>query len=181
MGEIQVSCAEWLSPNDFVHESTVQVADHVSMGELEILCQEILKCKNVNVKEGLLTYNRHVKPDYNKKSLATWVLHEDMVLNYLYTKIEDKVVNYTPITKYTFYDNNDQWVKVLLDLQGIGSIDKENLKGEFLPRSFAFKIHGYEGKDLIFRVPKLHFKINPDKCKWILKPNKIIISLCKYK
>ena len=76
---------------------------------------------------------------------------------------------------------NKNFVRVLLELNDIGKIDKESLKGEFLPRSFAFKIHGYEGKDWIFRVPKLHFKINPDKCKWLLKPNKIIISLNKYK
>lgn len=85
------------------------------------------------------------------------------------------------MSKYSFYDNGDQWVKVLLELKEVGKLDKGQLKGEFLPRSFGLKIHGYEGKDWIFRVPRLHFKINPDKCKFLLKPDKIIISLCKYK
>ena len=56
--EIQVQCAEWLAPHDVQHQSTVQVAEHISMEELETLCQELLRGKNLNVKEGLLTYNR---------------------------------------------------------------------------------------------------------------------------
>lgn len=60
-------------------------------------------------------------------------------------------------------------------------MEKSSMKAEFMPKSFSFKIHGYEEKNRIFKVPRLHFKINPEKCKFILKPNKIIISLCKHK
>ena len=102
------------------------------------------------------------------------------LINFL-ARVEEAPANYASIDKYTFYDNEDMWVKVLLDLPKIGEVEKSNMKAEFLPRSFAFKINGYEGKNRIFRVPRLHFKINPEKSKFVLKPNKIIISLYKHK
>jgi hypothetical protein len=56
--EVIVNCAEWLSPHEVQHSSTLQISDSTSMEELESLCQQNLKDKSVKVKDGLLTYNR---------------------------------------------------------------------------------------------------------------------------
>jgi hypothetical protein len=86
--EVIVNCAEWLSPNEVQHSATLQVSDNTSMEELESICQQNLSDKSLKVKDGLLTYNRNVKPDYNKKSLALWVLQEEPLypISYLYSK-----------------------------------------------------------------------------------------------
>lgn len=127
--EILVQQAEWLAPSTIHNETNIPITDSTTMGEIESICQQQLKDK-FQIKEGCLTYSNTTKPDYNKLSLALWILDSTRPLFYYFTKKEEDIA-YSTISKYTFYDNEDQWVKVLLDLPKIGEIDKSNIKAEF--------------------------------------------------
>ena len=71
--------------------------------------------------------------------------------------------------------------RVLLDLKGIEKVDLSNITARFFERSFELKIRNYEGKNWLFGIGKTHYKINPEQCKFTVKPNKIYITLRKIK
>lgn len=66
-------------------------------------------------------------------------------------------------------------------MKGIGKLKKENFEVKFGIRTLDFKIKDYEGKNLRFRVPKTHYPYNPEGSKYLVKDDKIIISLKKRK
>ena len=92
-------------------------------------------------------------------------------------KIDSNV--YEEIKKYMFYESGTKWVKVRIDLEGIGELPKESFKVEFGIRSLDVKILGYKGKNLRLRVPKTHYTYDFAKSKYVVKDKKIIISLRK--
>ncbi len=50
-----------------------------------------------------------------------------------------------------------------------------------MEKGFEIKIHDYKGKNWIFAVPRTEVRIDPEGCKFIVKPDKILISLKKKK
>jgi hypothetical protein len=71
--------------------------------------------------------------------------------------------------------------RVILDIKDVQKLPKENISAVFLERSFEIKFMNLNGNNYKFGVPILHYKINPGDCKYLLKTDKIIISLKKLK
>ena len=69
--------------------------------------------------------------------------------------------------------------RIYIDLPGIGELPENAIQSRFLERSVEIKIHGYNGKNYIFAVPKTQCMIKVDESKVIQKKDKIIISLGK--
>lgn len=55
----------------------------------------------------------------------------------------------------------------------------ENIVTRFLDRSFEIKVHGYEGKNWIFAVPKTQCCVLVKTSKVVQKPDKLIVSIGK--
>ncbi|KRW98883.1 HSP20-like chaperone [Pseudocohnilembus persalinus] len=89
-------------------------------------------------------------------------------------------IQYTTIEKYTFYEYDENRVRVVLELPEVGKIGKDNIQARFFQRSFEIKIHNYKGKNLRFGSGKTQCKIDPDQSRFMLKDNKIIISIRKF-
>ncbi len=70
-------------------------------------------------------------------------------------------------------------VRVYLPLPGIGSVPAESITSRFLDRSVEIKIHGYNGKNWIFAVPKTQCCVLVKTSKVTQKADKLIISLGK--
>ena len=64
-------------------------------------------------------------------------------------------------------------------MDGINKLDADKFKARFFDKSLEFKIYGYNTKNYQFSVPRLSGKIVPKKCKYLIQPNKIVISLFK--
>ena len=71
------------------------------------------------------------------------------------------------------------YLRVYIDLEGIGSIPESNITSRFLERSFEVRIQGYKGKNWIFAVPNTQCMLRPSESKVIQKKDKIIISIKK--
>lgn len=71
------------------------------------------------------------------------------------------------------------FLRVRIDLEGIGKLPKENIIVDFGVRSLDVKILDYNGKNLRLRVPKTHNLYDFAKSKYLYKENKIVISLKK--
>ena len=86
------------------------------------------------------------------------------------------------MTKYTFYESGEKYVKVLLDFPDAKKlIQRDQIKCDFDTRSFEIFIHGYKGQDYRFAVPKLHCKICPEDCSFGFKSNNVVVTLRKKK
>ena len=69
--------------------------------------------------------------------------------------------------------------RVYLPLPDIGSIPKENITSRFLDRSLEIKIHGYNGKNWVFAVPKTQCQILVKTSKVVQKADRLIIWVGK--
>ena len=78
-----------------------------------------------------------------------------------------------------FYESGQTWVKVRIDLKDVGKLEKESVVVEFGVRSLDVKLIGYEGKNLRLRVPRTHYPYNPEGSKFLVRDDKIIVSLKK--
>ena len=88
--------------------------------------------------------------------------------------------NYKTLTKYTFYESGEKYVKVLLDFPDAKKlISKEQIKCTFENRSFEIFIDDYKGQSYKFAVPKLHCRILPPDCSTGFKSNNVVITLRK--
>ena len=86
------------------------------------------------------------------------------------------------MTKYTFYESGEKYVKVLLDFPDAKKlIKRDQIKCQFDIRSFEIFVHGYKGEDFRFAVPKLHCKICPEDCSFGFKSNNVVVTLRKKK
>ena len=63
---------------------------------------------------------------------------------------KDEFLKYKTITKYSYYESGDKWVKVLLpDLAGLANHPKDKIKVEFPgPRTFTVKVDDLKGENL---------------------------------
>lgn len=66
-----------------------------------------------------------------------------------------------------------------IDLEGIGKLPKESIIVDFGVRSLDLKIIDYNGKNLRLRVPKTHNTYDAAKSKYLVKENKIVVSIRK--
>jgi len=102
------------------------------------------------------------------------------------SKAEDVIVEsgnkYKTLTKYTFYESGEKYVKVLLDFPDAKKLIQRNqIQTNFELRSFEILINDYKGECFKFAVPNLHHKICPEDCSFGFKSNNVVITLRKKK
>jgi calcyclin binding protein len=85
------------------------------------------------------------------------------------------------ISSYGWSQDNDNVDVDILDdhLQGIGSLPKEQVECQFTTTSFDLKIHNHKGRNLRLRVTNLDKDIVPEKCRTVVKKNRITLVLKK--
>ena len=87
---------------------------------------------------------------------------------------------YKTLTKYTFYESGEKYVKVLLDFPGAKKLlTKDQVQCTFEQRSFEILIHNYKGENFKFAVPKLHCRILPPDCTFSFKSDNVQVTLRK--
>ena len=59
------------------------------------------------------------------------------------------------------------------------NVDQEKVETTFKPTSVDIKFHDVQGKNYRCAIPKLNKEIVPEKCKIVVKPTKIVITLWK--
>jgi len=88
---------------------------------------------------------------------------------------------YETITSYTWEDHNDDTVKVLVPLEGVGKLGPSDVRAHFGARAFELLIENYNGKRLRFACYKTHGPMKPEECKHIVRANRINLVLRKGK
>lgn len=63
-----------------------------------------------------------------------------------------------------------------ISLEGV---DQEKLEVEFKSSSFDVKFHDVRGKNYRCAIPRLNKEIAPEKCKVLVKPSRVVITLVK--
>ncbi|GAB2296892.1 hypothetical protein Dimus_030993 [Dionaea muscipula] len=86
-----------------------------------------------------------------------------------------------PALKYTTlgtfsWDQDNEKVKIYVSLEGV---QEEKVETIFLSDSFDIKFHDVQGKNYRFALPKLNKEIIPEKCKVLVKPSRVLITLIK--
>ena len=74
-------------------------------------------------------------------------------------------------------DNTEN--RVFLDCRDVHTIPKDQIEARFLEKSFEFKVRGLNGKNYKFAVPRLQHRTLPESCRYVVKNDKIIITLKK--
>ncbi|KAF5944807.1 hypothetical protein HYC85_018884 [Camellia sinensis] len=84
-------------------------------------------------------------------------------------------LNYLTLGSFSWDQDNDK-VKIYVSLE---RVDQEKIETVFKPMLIDIKFHDVQGKNYRCAIPKLNKEIVPDKCKVIVKPTRIIITLPK--
>ena len=68
----------------------------------------------------------------------------------------DKLLKFKTITKYSYFESGDKWIKVLLpDLAGLKDHPADKIKIEFTSnRSFSVEVCEWKGQNWQFTVPR---------------------------
>jgi len=92
-------------------------------------------------------------------------------------------MKYIPINKFALDlgGYNSPVVTLYLDIPSVGSIPKENISCQFTKLSFDLIVHNLSGKNYRLLKDNLDKDIDPEKSKYLVKRNKIIIKLAKVK
>jgi hypothetical protein len=88
-------------------------------------------------------------------------------------------VKFLTMTKYTYFDSSNKYLKV--QLSELAGLKDEKLEVEFGDRSVSVKVYNFKGQNYSFAVPKLHAKILPKDCKWQIKSSCLQLTLRKKK
>lgn len=95
---------------------------------------------------------------------------------------KDIVLSYKSITSYSFYVSSEKYVRVLVPIPGIENVKKEDIIANFTEDSLEVKVlHGANGLNYRFAVPKLDSKIIPEYCDTLVKGKDLVIKLRKFK
>ncbi|KAA3489168.1 calcyclin-binding protein-like [Gossypium australe] len=84
-------------------------------------------------------------------------------------------LNYVSVSSFSWDQDMDK-VKIYVFLEGV---EQEKIQTDFKPLSFDVKFHDVKGKNYRCAVPKLNKEIVPEKCKVVVKPTRVIITLFK--
>ncbi|XP_076957113.1 uncharacterized protein LOC143632488 [Bidens hawaiensis] len=87
----------------------------------------------------------------------------------------EPALKYTTLGSFSWDQDADK-VKIYVFLEGV---DQEKIQTDFNPMSVDVKFHDVQGKDYRCAIPKLNKEIVPKKCKVLVKPTKVIITLVK--
>lgn len=96
------------------------------------------------------------------------------------TPIEPK---FTTIDHFAFDvgSYNSQFVTIYIDMPEIGELPKENISCNFTKSTVDLQIHGLKGKNYRMYRDNFDKDIDPSHCKYLIKPNKIVVKLAKCK
>lgn len=89
--------------------------------------------------------------------------------------VSNPLLQYHTLASFSWDQDNDK-VKIYVSLEGV---DQEKIEADFKAMSFDIKFHDVQGKNFRCAIPKLHKEIVPEKCKVLVKPTRIIITLVK--
>ncbi|XAR59346.1 hypothetical protein NMG60_11015150 [Bertholletia excelsa] len=84
-------------------------------------------------------------------------------------------INYITLGSFSWEQDNDK-VKIYVSLEGV---DQEKVEANVKPMSCDVKFHDVQGKNYRCAIPKLNKEIVPEKCKVVVKPTRVIITLPK--
>ncbi|KAF4360190.1 hypothetical protein F8388_000059 [Cannabis sativa] len=84
-------------------------------------------------------------------------------------------VSYITLGSFSWEQDSDK-VKLYISLEGV---DQEKLVTEFKPMAFDIKFHDVNGKNYRCAIPKLNKEIVPEKCKVLVKPKRVVLTLIK--
>ncbi|MED6219130.1 hypothetical protein PIB30_033064 [Stylosanthes scabra] len=87
----------------------------------------------------------------------------------------EPVIHYSPLASFSWDQDNDK-VKIYVSLEGV---DESKIQSKFKPTSFDVKFHDIQGKNYRCAIPKLNSEIVPEKCKILVKPTRVVITLVK--
>ncbi|KAE8673339.1 putative Katanin p60 ATPase-containing subunit [Hibiscus syriacus] len=83
--------------------------------------------------------------------------------------------SYVTLASFSWDQDNDK-VKIYVSLEGV---EQEKIQADFKPMSFDVKFHDVKGKNYRCAIQKLNKEIESEKCKVIVKPKRVIITLFK--
>ena len=87
-------------------------------------------------------------------------------------------ISYTE-PKYGFSAEGDFVEILVLDLNGVGSLPKEQVTCDFTATSFDLRVHGLNGKNYRVLVPALEKEITAKDSKLVMGKNRVTIKLKK--
>ncbi|MQL89222.1 hypothetical protein Taro_021788, partial [Colocasia esculenta] len=85
------------------------------------------------------------------------------------------VLNYITLGSFS-WDQDNEKLKIYVSLEGV---EQEKVDAVFQPMSIDIKFHDVQGKNYRCAIPKLNKVIVPEKCKMVVKPSRVIITLHK--
>ena len=89
--------------------------------------------------------------------------------------VSNPVLNYVTLASFSWDQDNDK-IKIYVSLEGV---NQEKMETDIKPMSIDMKFHDVQGKNYRCAIPKLNKEIVPDKCKVVVKPTRVIITLPK--
>lgn len=89
--------------------------------------------------------------------------------------VTDPALKYVTLGSFS-WDQDDDKVKIYVFLEGV---DQQKIESDFKPQSIDIKFHDVQGKNYRYALPKLNKKIEPEKCKLLVKPTRVVITLYK--
>ena len=94
---------------------------------------------------------------------------------------KNELLKFRTITKYSYFESGDKWIKVLLpDLANLGDHPKDKVTITFpTQRSFEVKVEDFKGSNWKFAVPKTQCRILPQACTHTFKSSGLQINLRK--
>lgn len=84
-------------------------------------------------------------------------------------------LNYITLASFS-WDQDNEKLKIYVSLEGV---QEEKIETVFKPMSVDVKFHDVQGKHYRCAIPKLNKEIVPEKCKVVVKPSRVIITLFK--
>lgn len=74
------------------------------------------------------------------------------------------------------WDQDNEMVKIYVSFEGV---DQEKIEAEFKPMSINIKFHEVQGNNYCCAIPNLNMEIVPEKCKVLVEPTRVIVTLFK--
>lgn len=99
------------------------------------------------------------------------------------TVCSDELNKFMPISNFAFDTGkyNSQYVTLYIDLPGVGSIPRDQISCNFTSESVDLVVNQLNGKNYRLFRNNLDKEIDDERCKYIVKKEKIVIKLAKKK
>ncbi|KAL6845544.1 hypothetical protein ACP4OV_025039 [Aristida adscensionis] len=84
-------------------------------------------------------------------------------------------LSYVTLSSFS-WDQDNEKIRIYVFLEGV---EQEKVETAFKPTSVDLKFHDVHGKNYRCAIPKLNKEIVPEKCKVVVKPTRVAVTLCK--